>query len=132
MYVTWKRFRQEEAEALASKPYKYPVTVHQGSMIDEIREKEVVLVDRDFRRTVLSYDSIVSCWTRPNIGLLHELEAAGVPVVNVGDSVSPRNLHAAVREGATAGLTLEEQVLFNPNGALIDQLPIDVRAQLRR
>ena len=24
MYVTWKRFRQEEAEALTSKPYKHP------------------------------------------------------------------------------------------------------------
>lgn len=132
MYVTWKRFRREEAEALSSKPYKYPVTVHQGCLIDEIREKDVVLVDRDFRRTVVPCDSIVTCWTRPNTGLLAGLASAGIPFVNVGDSVSPRNLHAAVREGATAGLTLEEQVVFNPNGALINQVPIDVMAQLRR
>jgi 2,4-dienoyl-CoA reductase-like NADH-dependent reductase (Old Yellow Enzyme family) len=132
MYVAWKRFRQTEAEALTPKPYKYPVTVHQGCLIDEIREKEVVLVDRDFKKTVVPYDSIVSCWTRPNVALLAELTAAGVPVVNVGDSVSPRNLHAAVREGASIGLTLEEHVVFNPNGALVDRIPLDVAAQLRR
>jgi 2,4-dienoyl-CoA reductase-like NADH-dependent reductase (Old Yellow Enzyme family)/thioredoxin reductase len=132
MYVSWKRFKQTDAEALTSKPYKYPVTVHQGCMIDEIRDKEVVLVDRDFRKTTLAYDSIVTCWTRPNTELLHRLMAEGIPVVNVGDSVSPRNLHAAVREGATAGLTIEEQVLFNPNAALVNDLPLDVRAQLAR
>ena len=64
--------------------------------------------------------------------LLHQLMAAGVPVVNVGDSVSPRNLHAAVREGAAVGLTVDEQVLFNPNAALVNDLPLDVRAQLAR
>jgi 2,4-dienoyl-CoA reductase-like NADH-dependent reductase (Old Yellow Enzyme family)/thioredoxin reductase len=132
MYVTWKRFRQSEAEALSSKPYRYPVTVHQGCLLDEIREREIVLVDRDFRKTVVPYDSIVSCWTRPNTSLLAELRAAGIPVVNVGDSVSPRNLHAAVREGATAGLTLDGYMMFNPNGALIDEIPVDVRGQLRR
>ncbi len=50
MYVTWKRFRQEEAEALAAKPYKYPVKVLQGSMVDEIRENEIVVVDREFQQ----------------------------------------------------------------------------------
>lgn len=132
MYVTWKRFRQTDAEALTSKPYKHPVTIHQGCLIDEIRDKEVVLVDRDFRKTTVAYDSIVTCWTRPNTELLHQLMAAGVPVVNVGDSVSPRNLHAAVREGAAVGLTVDEQVLFNPNAALVNDLPLDVRAQLAR
>ncbi len=132
MYVTWKRFRQEEAEALASKPYRYPVTVHQGCRIDEIREKEVVLVDRDFRKSTVPYDSIVTCWTRPNTSLLAQLKAARIPVVNVGDSVSPRNLHAAVKEGATVGLTLDGNMLFNANDALIDELPMDVLAMVRR
>ena len=132
MYVTWKRFRQTEAEALSSKPYKYPVTVHQGCRIDEIGEKEIVLLDRDFRKSIVAYDSIVTCWTRPNTRLLEELRAAAHPVINVGDSVAPRNLHAAVREGAAAGLAIEEHLLFNPNHALIDELPADVRGQLLR
>jgi hypothetical protein len=132
MYVTWKRFRQTEAEALHSKPYTHPVTVHQGCMIDEIRENEIVLVDRDFRRTVVPYDSIVTCWTRPETGLLTQLKAAGVPVVNVGDSVTPRNLHAAVREGAAAGLMLDGNALFNSNDAMMNTVPIDVLGQLVR
>jgi thioredoxin reductase len=132
MYVTWKRFRQSEAEALSSKPYKYPVTVHQGCLIEEIGEKELLLVDRDFRKKSLAYDAIVTCWTRPNTALLDELRAAGRPVINVGDAVAPRNLHAAVREGAAAGLAIEENLLFNPNQALIDALPADVLGQLTR
>jgi thioredoxin reductase len=132
MYVTWKRFRQTEAEALSSKPYKYPVTVHQGCRIEEIGEKQIVLVDRDFRKSTIAYDAIVTCWTRPNTRLLEELRAAGRPVINVGDAVRPRNLHAAVREGAAAGLLIEESLLFNPNHALIDGLPVDVLGQLVR
>jgi NADPH-dependent 2,4-dienoyl-CoA reductase/sulfur reductase-like enzyme len=130
MYVTWKRFRQSEAEALSSKPYKYPVTVHQGCRLEEIEDQQIVLIDRDFRRSTVAYDAIVTCWTRPNTALLGELRAAGRPVINVGDAVAPRNLHAAVREGATAGLAIEENLLFNPNQALIDALPADVLGQL--
>ena len=132
MYVTWKRFRQEEAEALSGKTYKHPVRVLQGCMIDEIREKEIVVVDRDFRRSTVACDSIVSCWTRPSTELLSELVAAGIPVLNVGDSVTPRNLHAAVREGAAAGLSIDASMLFNPNGVFMSDLPLDVRGQLVR
>jgi hypothetical protein len=101
-------------------------------MIDEIREKEIVVVDRDFRRSTIACDSIVTCWTRPSTELLGELIAAGVRVLNVGDSVSPRNLHAAVREGAAAGLRIDEAMLFNPNGVFMTDLPLDVRGQLVR
>ena len=132
MYVTWKRFHQQEAEALHDKPYKFPVTVRSGCLIDEIKDKEVVLVDRDFQKSVVAYDSIVTCWTRPNTELLDQLKAAGIPVVNVGDSVSPRNLHAAVREGAAAGLALDGNTLFNPNDALMNEVPLDVMGQLVR
>jgi 2,4-dienoyl-CoA reductase-like NADH-dependent reductase (Old Yellow Enzyme family) len=132
MYVTWKRFKQQEAEALSSKPYKYPVTIRQGCLVDEIKEKEVVLVDRDFNRSTVAYDSIVTCWTRPQTELLDELKAAGVPVLNVGDSVSPRNLHAAVREGAAAGLMIDGDMLLNSNDAPMNELPMDVRGQLVR
>jgi thioredoxin reductase len=132
MYVTWKRFRQEDAEALHSRPYAHPVTVHQGCLMDEIGEKEVVLIDTDFKRIAVPYDSIVTCWTRPDVELLDQLKAAGRAVVNVGDSVIPRNLHAAVREGANAGLMLDGEVIFNPNDAIMDNLPIDLVGQLTR
>jgi len=132
MYVAWKRFRREEAEALQPRPYKHAVVVHQGCRVDEIREGEVVLLDGEFGRRTVGCESIVSCWTRPNTELLGRLKAAGVAVINIGDSVRPRNLHAAVREGAGAGLMLEGGMVFNPNDALIEELPIDLAGQLAR
>jgi len=132
MYVTWKRFRQTEPEALTSKPYKYPVTVLQGCMVDEIRANEIVVVDRDFNRSTVACDSIVTCWTRPSTGLLDQLKAAGVRMLNVGDSVTPRNLHAAVREGAAAGLQLDGSMPINSNDVFMTDLPLDVRGQLVR
>ena len=55
-----------------------------------------------------------------------------IRVLNVGDSVRPRNLYHAVKEGSAFGLAVDEHLLFNSNGAIIDDLPIDVRAQLGR
>lgn len=132
MYVLRKRFNQTDAEALESKPFKHPVTVIESATLDEIREGEVTVIDRNFQRVTVPCDHVVTCWTRPNTELLAELAAAGLPVVNVGDAVQPRNLHAAVREGAAAGMAIEEHALFNPNHALMDGTPIDVVGQLTR
>jgi hypothetical protein len=55
-----------------------------------------------------------------------------VAVINIGVSVRPRNLHTAVREGAGVGLLLEGGMVFNPNDALIEELPIDLAGQLAR
>jgi NADPH-dependent 2,4-dienoyl-CoA reductase/sulfur reductase-like enzyme len=132
MYVLRKRFAQTDAEALESKPFRYPVTVIPNTTVYEIREGEVVLQDKDFRRTTLAVDDIVTCHTRSNVALLHELAAAGLRVMNAGDSVRPRSLFAAVREGATFGLNLDEAMLFNPNHAMITDVPIDVLGQMHR
>jgi hypothetical protein len=91
-----------------------------------------VLQDKDFTRTTLEVDDIVTCHTRPNVALLHELAAAGLRVLNAGDSVHPRSLYAAVKEGAAFGLNLDEEMLFNPNHAMVNELPVDVLGQLRR
>lgn len=130
MYVLRKRFQQTDAEALHSKPFKYPVKVIENSTVYSVEEGKVVVLDKDFRRTELAIDDVVTCHTRSNTALFDELRAAGVPVVNAGDSKSPRNLHAAVWEGANFGLKLEENVLMNPNHSVIDELPADVRGQL--
>ncbi len=132
MYVLRKRFAQSDAEVLHSRPYKYPVTVITETTVREVRAGAVGLEDRAFRRTTLEVDDIVSCHTRPVHGLFDELRAAGVPVVTVGDAVRPRNLYHAVREGSAFGLALDERMLFNPNHAIINELPIDVLGQLTR
>ena len=64
--------------------------------------------------------------------MLNTMKEAGLTVVNVGDAVAPRNLHAAVREGATAGLLIDEHQLVNPNNTCINDVPIDIAAQLLR
>ena len=130
MYVLRKRFQQTDAEALDSKPYKYPVKVYESSTVYSVAEGKVVLMDKDFNKTELAIDDVVTCYTRSNDTLFNELREAGVPVINAGDSKAPRNLHAAVFEGASFGLKLEESVLMNPNNSVVDELPADVRAQL--
>ncbi|PKL11603.1 MAG: hypothetical protein CVV48_15110 [Spirochaetae bacterium HGW-Spirochaetae-4] len=131
MYVFRKRFNQTDAEGLDSKPYKYPVTIIERSTIDEIRDGEIDLIDNNFNKTTIACDHVVSCWVRPNTELFDSLLEAGVPVVRAGDSVRPRNLHAAIEEGAQIGRLVDSNKLFNPNGALVDDLPLDVLNQLR-
>ena len=132
MYVARKRFAQGDAEVLHSKPYKFPVTVLTSTTVHEIRDGSVVLRDKDFALTELEIDDVVSCHTRPATELFEELRTAGVQVLNVGDSVAPRNLYHAVKEGSAFGLAVDQNLLFNPNGAIVDNLPIDVLAQLTR
>ena len=132
MYVLRKRFAQGDAEVLTSKPYRYPVTVLTSTRVLEIREGEVVLEDRDFNRTTIPIDTVVTCHTRPKVGLFDELRAAGAHVLNVGDAVRPRNLYHAVHEGSAFGLAVDEHLLFNPNHAIVNDLPIDVLNQLTR
>jgi len=132
MYVLRKRFAQGDAEVLHSRPYKHSVTVITSTTVAEIGEGGVVLQDKDFNRTVLEVDDVVTCHTRPELALFGELRAAGMHVLNVGDSVAPRNLYHAVKEGSAFGLAVDEHLLFNPNGAIVNDLPIDVLAQLTR
>jgi 2,4-dienoyl-CoA reductase-like NADH-dependent reductase (Old Yellow Enzyme family)/thioredoxin reductase len=132
MYVLRKRFAQGDAEALTSRPFKHAVTVITNATVREVREGEVVIEDHDFGRTTLQVSDVVSCHTRPVVDLYGELQAAGVHVINVGDSLRPRNLYHAVKEGSAFGLAVDEHMLFNPNHAILNELPIDVLAQLQR
>jgi NADPH-dependent 2,4-dienoyl-CoA reductase/sulfur reductase-like enzyme len=132
MYVLRKRFRQTDAEALSSKPFKFPVKERTGCTVNEIRKGEVVLIDRDLVRETVACDHVVTCWSRPDQTLARRMREAGLMVVSVGDAVRPRNLHAAVKEGADLGMVLDERSFFNPNNVFIDDLPRDIRGQLVR
>jgi len=132
MYVLRKRFEQGDAEVLSSRPYKHPVTVITSTTVESIDGNTVVLRDKDFERTTIEVDDVVTCHTRPLTGLFEELRAAGMPVINVGDSIAPRNLYQAVKEGSAFGLAVDEHLLFNSNHAILNQLPMDVLGQLAR
>ena len=132
LYVLRKRFAQGDAEVLQSRPYPHPVTVLTSTTVVEIRPGEVVLQGADFARTTLAVDDVVTCHTKPQVALLAQLREAGVHVLNVGDSVRPRNLFHAVKEGSAFGYEVDDNLLFNPNGAILNDLPLDVLAQLTR
>ena len=90
-----------------------------------------MIEDKEFNRTTLKIDTVVTCHTRPNTELFEALKNAGVKVLNAGDAVRPRNLNAAVTEGAAFGLNVDSELLMNPNHAVMNNLPIDVLGQLR-
>jgi hypothetical protein len=125
---------QGDAEALHSRPYKYPVKVFESSTLYEIGDKEVKIIDGNLNVTAIEVDDIVTCYTKSSTALadiFEKVNAAGIPVITVGDALSPRNLHAAVKEGASFSLKLDpDYCVKNPNEALLDDLPIDVREQL--
>jgi thioredoxin reductase len=130
MYVTRKRFAQGDAEALHSPPCKHPVKVLENTRVLSIDGNRVTVEDRNFGRAVIEADNVVNCHTRPNPFPVKELEEAGIPVVSAGDALQPRNLRAAVHEGAAFGLSLEDYLLVNPNGRPVNDLPLDVLGQL--
>ena len=132
LYVLRKRFAQGDAEVLHSRPYRHPVTVITSTTVESIEDGAVVLRDRDFARTRLEVDDVLTCHTRADTALFGELRAAGMNVINVGDSVRPRNLYHAVKEGSAFGLAVDERMLFNSNGAILNELPADVFGQLTR
>lgn len=132
MYVARKRFNLDEAEALEPKPYKHPVDIMESTTVLEIGDGKVVVQNKNFEKIELQIDSVVTCHVRPNVALMQEMVEAGLQVVNIGDAVKPRNLHAAVNEGAVFGKNVEGDALMNSNNAPINELPIDVLEQLTR
>ncbi len=132
MYVARKRFNLEEAEALTPSSYKHRVDIMESSTVLEVGEGRVIVQNKDFEKMELAIDTVVTCHVKPNVEFLEEAVRAGVQIVNIGDSVKPRNLHAAVNEGAVFGKNVEGEALTNPNNAPINDLPIDVLGQLTR
>lgn len=130
MYVLNKRFCQEEAEALSPKPYKYPVEVITDTSVLEVGEGYAILQDGKFALRRLEVDDVVTCFTRPNTELLREMIQAGINVTNAGDAIEPRNLHHAVKSGATFGKNVDRGALFNPNHMPTGELPLEVQRQL--
>jgi len=132
MYVAFKRFNLEEAEALEPKPYKYPVKVLTSTTVIRVDDGKVIVQDSGFNKSELDIDTVVSCHVKPAITLLQQAREAGIKIVNLGDAVKPRNLHAAVMDGAVFGKNVEGNALINPNHAAMNNLPIDVLQQLTR
>ncbi len=130
MYVLRKRFNKEDAEALTSKPFKHKVKVIENSTVYSVKKGEVVIQNNAFEKTIINADTVITCHTKPNDALYNELISKGIKAVKAGDCIKPRNLNAAVHEGAQFGLLADEEMLFNCNNAVVGQLPIDVAGMI--
>ena len=131
MYVTRKRFQQTDAEALSSKPYKYPVTVIENSRIREVSDKGVLAENKNFETTFIECDSVVTCYVRSNNKFYQELQSSGITSFNIGDSSIPSNLSHAVREGAEFVLNIDNTFIVNANGAVVNDMPLEVLGLLK-
>jgi 2,4-dienoyl-CoA reductase-like NADH-dependent reductase (Old Yellow Enzyme family)/thioredoxin reductase len=126
--VMLKRFAGGNGEGLQSKTFAQPATVIPNSTVVEIKPNgEVALLDHQFRKSTLTVDNVVLAAVEPNDGLYAELLAAGMTVIKIGDRERVRNLRAAVKEGANAGLTLDESLTLNANLKMISNLPTEVK-----
>jgi NADPH-dependent glutamate synthase beta subunit-like oxidoreductase len=126
--VMMKRFACGNGEGLKDKRFDQPVTIITGTTVTEIGEDgQVKLLDQSFNQSSLAVDNVVLASVASDNSFYEELIQAGVTAVRIGDLKRPRNLLAAVREGANAGLTLDEDLMLNANHAPISRLPAEVR-----
>jgi len=57
------------------------VKIHTNSTLYTIGQGKVEIQDRQFNRTTLEVDDIITGHTRPKVDLLHAMRAAGLRVV---------------------------------------------------
>ena len=79
MYVLRKRFEGGDAEVLESRPYKHRVKVITSTTVESIEGTTVVLRDKDFVRTTIEVDDVVTCHTRPLTDVFDALREGGCP-----------------------------------------------------
>ena len=131
MYVTRKRFAQTDAEALESKPYKYPVDVIENSRIREVKDNGIIIENKNFRESFLECDDVVNCNISPDTGIYEEMLKNGIIAFNIGDSDRPSNLSHAVRSAGEFVLNLDDNFIFNPNGCIIKDVPLELAEILK-
>ncbi len=135
-WVMNQQFKVQTAPALETKPFRHPVEIVEAAEIVEIRQDRVVVLTGDLKTREIEADTVVCCRMQPDGSLHEELRRAGIPTIRVGDAVSPRNLHAAVREGAEAGLMVDgydtdRGAIVNPNGRVVNTLSLELRQALK-
>lgn len=121
------RFDLKNGRGLQGIPYKHKVDVFTNTTVLDIRDGEVECIDRDLKRFVIPCDTVVFAEQKSNNRLYEQLKAAGLNVVNMGDSKMVRNVRGACTDGANAGLMLDDGLYMNANGVLTSSLPLDRR-----
>lgn len=126
MYVTRKRFSQTDAEALDSKPYKYPVDVIENSKVLEVKDGQVIVEDKNFGQRIVECDDVVNCNIVPETTLYEQLLTKDVKVFNIGDALRPANLSHAVHTAGDLILNFDDNFILNGNGSIIKDIPLEL------
>ena len=130
--VLKRRFNLQNGRGLEGIPYKHLVDVHTQTTILEIRDDEVVCIDKYMKKFSIPCDTVVFCKTKENTMLFDTLINMGLKVINMGDSKQVRNVRGAMTDGANAGIMLDEDILMTPNRLPVANLPTDVRLSLEQ
>ena len=127
-----KRFARGETGELTGMPFQHTVTVIASATLTEIKDSgEVTLMDYRFRKSALKVDNVVLDSVAPEDSFYDQLLQAGITAAKIGDHKRVRNLLSAVREGANAGLTIDEGLALNANRALTSRHPTEVKLGAR-
>lgn len=126
--VMLKRFACSNGEGVKGRTFEHPVTVIPATTITEITDTGLVtLLDSNFRKSTITVTDVVLANVTSTNDLFEPLFDAGKPVTVIGDARQVRNLRSAVTEGANIGLTLDQDLQMNANGAIISKLPTELR-----
>lgn len=125
--VMKRRFQMKNGYGLKGIPYKYPVDVLTETTILEVKDHEVICIGKDLKQFAVPCETLIYCKTKENTRLFDSLKAAGLNVVNMGDSKKVRNVRGAMTDGTNAGLVIEDGMFMNANGCLTTPLPLDCR-----
>lgn len=124
--VLMKRLAGGNGEGLTGKTIPIPVRILANSTVYRISDGEVTIENTEFERQTLEIDSVILAYERPVNDLYKKLLEEGMMVANMGDSVEPKNLRHAVRDGANYGLIIDEGIYMNANRQLCHGPPLDV------
>ena len=116
--VMMLRFNGGNGQGLEEKAFKFPVDIRLNTTVVEIKDGEVVLMNDAFEKETIAVDTVVLAKAKPNTELYDSLLAAGLHVVNIGDSNLVRNVRGAMTDGANAGLMIDGDIFMNANNAL--------------
>jgi hypothetical protein len=123
-----KRFKGGNGEGLTCRTFAHPMTIiHNPTILSIASDGEGTIVDSSFRRSTLKVDTTVLAPVESDDSLYRSYLAAGLVARRIGDAKRVGNLRGAVTDGADIGLTLDKDLQFNANSAVIADLPAEVQ-----
>ena len=88
---------------------KAGVEILRSTITEEVTAEGVTVTDKDKNKRFIEADTVVlACGTTPNRGLLDRVSGIVPEVYMVGDCLRPRNIMAAIYQGAMVGRSLDD------------------------